>query len=76
MWSAGRLDYDLDRLIETDHVNLILEHDKHVGHQTTKSVCMSRLVIGRLFRILILSNSVQYSTSLHTCQTSSFPSMN
>lgn len=38
MWSAGRLDYDLDRLIETDHVNLILEHDKHVGHQTTKSV--------------------------------------
>lgn len=41
MWSAGRLDYDLDRVLNTDHVNLILEHDRHVGHQTTKSVCMS-----------------------------------
>ncbi|KLO07499.1 endoplasmic reticulum protein [Schizopora paradoxa] len=38
MWSAGRLDYDLDRLINVDHVNLLLEHDKHIGDETTKSV--------------------------------------
>jgi len=38
MWSSGRLDYDLDRLINTDHVNLIFEHDRHIGHQTTESV--------------------------------------
>ena len=56
MWSAGRLDYDLDRLINVDHVNLLLEHDKHIGDETTKSVCTSNLLFACIFCMLILSS--------------------
>lgn len=39
MWSSARLEYDLDKVINQDHINLLVEHDKHIGHQTGASLC-------------------------------------
>ncbi|KAG9317095.1 glucosidase II beta subunit-like-domain-containing protein [Chiua virens] len=45
-WSADQIERELDRLLKTDHVSLLLEHDKIVGHLTSQSIrrCLLRNV--------------------------------
>ncbi|KAH0839562.1 glucosidase II beta subunit-like protein-domain-containing protein [Lanmaoa asiatica] len=32
IWNADQIEKELDRLLKTDHISLLLEHDKVVGH--------------------------------------------
>lgn len=43
-WSSSRLEYDLNSLINTDHVNLLLEHDKHIGHDGSAAPASIRML--------------------------------
>jgi protein kinase C substrate 80K-H len=38
IWNADQIEKELDRLIKTDHVSLLLEHDKIVGHPAAQSI--------------------------------------
>ncbi|TFK56222.1 hypothetical protein OE88DRAFT_1716755 [Heliocybe sulcata] len=37
-WTAEELEKDLDNLLKTDYVSLLLEHDKHVNSPMTESI--------------------------------------
>ncbi|KAF8450938.1 glucosidase II beta subunit-like-domain-containing protein [Boletus edulis BED1] len=37
VWNADQIERELDRLLKTDHISLLLEHEKIVGHPATKS---------------------------------------
>lgn len=38
IWGAEELEKELDRLLRTDHVSLLLEHDKVVDHPASQSI--------------------------------------
>lgn len=38
IWNADEIEQELDRLLQTDHISLLLEHDKVVGHPTSRSI--------------------------------------
>ncbi|KAI9572397.1 glucosidase II beta subunit-like-domain-containing protein [Boletus coccyginus] len=38
IWNADQIEKELDRLLKTDHISLLLEHDKIVGHPGTQSI--------------------------------------
>jgi protein kinase C substrate 80K-H len=38
-WTKARLDTELDDLINTDHVSLLLAHDEHVNEPLETSIC-------------------------------------
>lgn len=38
IWNAEEIEKELDRLLRTDHVSLLLEHDKVVDHSTSQSI--------------------------------------
>ena len=39
MWTAERLEKDLDGLLKADYVSLLMEHDTHIGASSTESIC-------------------------------------
>lgn len=38
IWNADQIEKEFDRLLKTDHISLLLEHDKIVGHPGTQSI--------------------------------------
>lgn len=38
IWNAAQIEEELDRLLKTDHITLLLEHDKIVAHPTSQSI--------------------------------------
>ncbi|KAG1739894.1 glucosidase II beta subunit-like-domain-containing protein [Suillus paluster] len=38
LWSAAKIEKELDQLLKTDHVSLLLEHDQLVGPASTQSL--------------------------------------
>ncbi|KAF9242918.1 glucosidase II beta subunit-like-domain-containing protein [Melanogaster broomeanus] len=38
IWNADQIEKELDRLLNADHVSLLLEHDKIVGHPSSHSI--------------------------------------
>ncbi|KZT27082.1 hypothetical protein NEOLEDRAFT_1161953 [Neolentinus lepideus HHB14362 ss-1] len=40
MWTAEELEKDLDNLLKTDYVSLLLEHEKHVNSPVTDSILL------------------------------------
>ena len=38
LWSTEQIEQELDRLLKTDHISLLLEHDKTTGHPATQSI--------------------------------------
>ncbi|KAH7888167.1 glucosidase II beta subunit-like-domain-containing protein [Phlebopus sp. FC_14] len=38
LWNAAQINKELDRLLKTEHVSLLLEHDKLVGDAATQSI--------------------------------------
>ncbi|KAG8218281.1 glucosidase II beta subunit-like protein-domain-containing protein [Butyriboletus roseoflavus] len=38
IWDVDQIDKELDNLLKTDHISLLLEHDKIVGHPISQSI--------------------------------------
>jgi protein kinase C substrate 80K-H len=45
MWTAERLDQDLDSLLDSDYVSLLLEHEAHIRSPPSDTPCESLLCI-------------------------------
>jgi protein kinase C substrate 80K-H len=39
LWNAAKIEKELDQLLKTDHVTLLLEHDQLVGPASAQSLC-------------------------------------
>lgn len=38
IWNADQIEKELDRLLKADHISLLLEHDRVVGHPASQSI--------------------------------------